>query len=305
MVVFKSIYSLDDSDIMPNKHKEKKQRVATQAEIDREDTVNNIVETCIQQIDVIATYAATDLRNSMLTNVASDAIRNKDRSTWKAYAQSVISSFQEQDGIVYITEDIVNEATTAVNDAMYQTALEAISASIARDSNIHRSTATNDNPFSMLGEDMVSDSDESEPPLEERGVDMSSAAVKSGPAMSGTYGIGEDDAAAMYGIGEDDAAAAMSSDADESGAKEPADRYNQSHLNAFTLWKRLIKMFPLKEGSDEEKLGDKLDLMQETAEIGAGYIANTHPNDNGVSRTGGLIDDEFRNTDTWGEIKLD
>ena len=62
---------------MPNKHKEKKQRVATQAEIDREDTVNNIVETCIQQIDVIATYAATDLRNSMLTNVASDAIEIK------------------------------------------------------------------------------------------------------------------------------------------------------------------------------------------------------------------------------------
>jgi hypothetical protein len=285
MVVFKSIYSLDDSDIMPKKPNEKKRRVVTQAEIDREDTVNNIVETCIQHIDVIATSAATNLRNSMLTNVASDAIRNKDRSTWKAYAQGAISRFQGEDGTVYITEDIVNEATTAVNDAMYQTALEAIRASIARDSNIHRSTATNDNPFSMLGDDMVSDSDESEPPLEERGVAMSSAAAKSGPALkmsgaSGTYTYDD---------------------------KPGANPYRPDQLNAYTLSK-VLETRHAPESKEQADIIAYLDLMQEASQIGAididGYIEDDTP---GVSRTYGLLDIERNRAGSkdWGVIGLD
>jgi len=83
--------------------------------------------------------------------------------------------------------------------------------------------------------------------------------------------------------------------------------YTDTELNVYSLWRKLLDIDPEMIEAFPE-LNSKMDLLQETAEIGVGYIANmqkTQPNENGVSRTGGLIDDKFRKTDTWGEIKLD
>jgi len=87
----------------------------------------------------------------------------------------------------------------------------------------------------------------------------------------------------------------------------PTPYYTDEHLNVYSLWRKLLDIQPEMDYELSE-LNSKMELLQEAAEIGGGYIANmqkTQLNKNGVSRTGGLIDDEFRKTDTWGEIKLD